>query len=106
MKQKILSFVRSLTTQQLFLYLIFLSFIFMGVWAVFMKLYPAQVQLKLLFLSISSFLWGCLGLVIVLRKESPPPWAATGSEAVIYGLIIILLAWPISILSIIKMFSQ
>lgn len=106
MIQKIFNLIKSSTTQQLILFSLFLSLISLGLLIVFSKVYYAREGFRFLLLGITFFLWGCSGLVIVIRKESPPPWPATGLAAVIQGLILILSTWSITVLSIIKIVSH
>jgi hypothetical protein len=102
MIKNIRDFIKSSSTLQLMLYPVLLSVALIFLWAVFSKSNAGQPEFRFTMLGMVLFLWGLPGLVIVLRREAPLPWPAKGWQAILYGAMIIVLSWPLTIVLFIK----
>ncbi len=103
MFDRLKKFLNSLTTSQLVFAPFFISFFFIGALFLVKNLNHNQNGGKWLLLNIIFFLWGCSGIPMIIRRESPPPWYSQGWLAVIQGSIIVILAWCLIFIVIVKL---
>jgi len=93
MNKKVVIWLSRLRTSNLIMIPVILSLIPLGLdqW-ISGGHYSGTIAENILILS-TIFLWGCIGIPIIVRKESPGLITLYGWPAILNGVIIVLLSW-------------
>ena len=81
-----------------------LSFLIGAIWVfAYGQQYSGQTW-EVLLICLILFLWGSSGLIIVIRREYPPPSKIRGSQAVLLGGFVFIFFWGIALWILIRHF--
>ncbi len=98
MFKRIVNFLSTLQTIHLILLPVAISLLPLAVFGVLGSAGYRGTPLQGLLLLLVIFLWGLMGVPMIIRKEVPWLMAIRGSLAVVQGIVIMLLSWAIILL--------
>lgn len=97
--REILNSLSYLSVTQLVFLPILLGFLLVILWMI-LGIFFSGKSMDLLTLNVICFVFGLSGVPIIVKKELPSPWRTKGLKAVFDGLLILLAAWLIPILTL------
>jgi|SRR5688572_24478100 hypothetical protein len=103
--KKIFAKLESFTVTQLVYMPLFAGFLLIIAW-ILVRGSLKGTSIELVVFNFILVVFGCSGIPIIFYKETPDPWSTKGVMAIMNGLLILVGAWLIPILSLLGLITN